>query len=91
MPSYRLGCLPSYFLQEYALLNDLAFKLIPFFDKFRAPETWLVITFSSAVLVAYGLDSLPEYKPEKFQWIPSEHPDDYCRGVHLQSCCVFQS
>ena len=52
---------------NFLVLNNLAFNLIPFFDKFRAPETWLVLTsFSASVLVAYGLEALPKFKPEKF-------------------------
>ncbi|MBK98430.1 MAG: hypothetical protein CL672_06525 [Balneola sp.] len=64
-----IGILALFFSwgENFLLLNNLAFNLIPFFDKFRAPETWLVITsFSASVLVAYGLEALPKFKPEKF-------------------------
>lgn len=44
---------------NFALLNNLAFDLIPFFNKFRAPETWLVLTaFSFTVVSIYGLNWL---------------------------------
>ena len=64
-----IGLLALFFSwgENFLLLNNLAFKLIPFFDKFRAPETWLVISsFSASILVAYGLEALPKFKPEKF-------------------------
>lgn len=51
---------------SFALLNNFAFKFIPFFDKFRAPETWLVVTaFSFTVVAAYGLDKLFDLVEEK--------------------------
>lgn len=78
--------------ENMLLINDLAFKLIPFFDKFRAPETWLVITsFSAAVLVAYGLDSLPEYKPENFHWTSIRTPLLVIAGVFTFSFVVYSS
>ena len=64
-----IGLLALFFSwgENFLLLNNLAFNLIPFFDKFRAPETWLVISsFSASVLVTYGLEALPKFKPEKF-------------------------
>lgn len=44
---------------SFALLNQFAFDYLPLFDKFRAPETWLVVTvFCFTVIAAYGLESL---------------------------------
>lgn len=38
-------------------LNSFAFNWIPYFDKFRVPETWLVLTiFCFAVVATYGFD-----------------------------------
>lgn len=52
--------------ENFPLLNDLAFDLIPFFDKFRAPETWLILSsFSFAVIAAYGIEWLIKYSLEK--------------------------
>ena len=78
--------------ENLLFLNNLAFNLIPFFDKFRAPETWLVITsFSAAVLVAYGLDALPEYKAEKFQWSSLRTPLIVIAGVFTFSFVIYTS
>ena len=42
--------------ENFALLNEFAFDVIPFFDKFRAPETWLVLTsFCYSIVAIYGL------------------------------------
>ena len=42
---------------NFLLLNKFAFDVIPFFDKFRAPETWLVLTiFSFTVVTLFGLE-----------------------------------
>lgn len=44
---------------SFALFNQFAFNYIPFFDKFRAPETWLVVTaFTFCIVAVYGLDKL---------------------------------
>ncbi|MCG8373206.1 MAG: hypothetical protein MI700_06715, partial [Balneolales bacterium] len=41
---------------NFFLFNKFAFDVIPFFDKFRAPETWLVLTvFCFSVIATYGL------------------------------------
>ncbi len=50
---------------NFLLLNEFAFNYIPFFDKFRAPETWLVLTsFCFAVVAAYGIDWLMQSSME---------------------------
>ncbi|MEL7835179.1 YfhO family protein [Fodinibius sp. Rm-B-1B1-1] len=39
--------------------NEFAFNYIPYFDKFRVPETWLIATVSCfAVLAVYGIEAL---------------------------------
>lgn len=51
---------------NFGLLNNFAFNFIPFFSKFRAPETWLVLTvFCFVVVSIYGLDWLLDYINEK--------------------------
>jgi len=66
-----IGVLAIFFSwgNSFILLNKFAFDYIPFFDKFRAPETWLVVTsFCFSVIAVYGLDELlalakkPEFK-----------------------------
>jgi hypothetical protein len=52
---------------NFALLNEAAFDLIPYFNKFRAPETWLILTaFCFTVVAVYGLqwtvDTIKEHK-----------------------------
>lgn len=43
--------------ENFALINEWAFNVIPLFDKFRAPETWLVLSsFCYTVVAVYGLD-----------------------------------
>ena len=64
-----IGVLALFFSwgENFSTFNNHAFNTIPFFDKFRAPETWLVISsFSASILVAYGLEALPKFKPDKF-------------------------
>lgn len=51
---------------NFLLLNNLAFDLIPYFSKFRAPETWLVVTSFCFTLVAvYGIDWLFDFAEQK--------------------------
>jgi hypothetical protein len=52
--------------ENFALINELAFNIIPFFDKFRAPETWLVLTaFCYSVVAIYGLSWFFEFLKNK--------------------------
>lgn len=51
---------------NFAVFNKLAFNYIPFFDKFRAPETWLVVTsFCFSIVAVYGLEALIDWVGEK--------------------------
>jgi hypothetical protein len=52
--------------ENFAFFNELAFDYIPFFDKFRAPETWLVLTsFCYTVVAVYGLDWFFDFVNQK--------------------------
>lgn len=47
---------------NFLLVNQFAFDYIPFFNKFRAPETWLVITsFCYTIVAVYGLNWFFDY------------------------------
>lgn len=51
---------------NFLILNQFAFNYIPFFDKFRAPETWLVLTiFCYSVVAVYGFDWLADFVGKK--------------------------
>ncbi len=60
---------------NFALLNKLAFNYIPFFDKFRAPETWLVVTsFCFSIVAVFGLESLIDWVGENKLSIKKLYP-----------------
>lgn len=51
---------------SFRVLNQLAFDYIPFFDKFRAPETWLVVTsFCFSIIAVSGFDKLTDSLSDK--------------------------
>lgn len=51
---------------NFLLVNQFAFDYIPLFDKFRAPETWLVLTiFSFSIVSLYGLEWFLNFVQEK--------------------------
>ena len=51
---------------NFSLLNEFAFHYIPYFDKFRAPETWLTLTaFCYTVVAVYGLDWFVDFVSDK--------------------------
>ncbi|MGD8746894.1 MAG: YfhO family protein [Balneolaceae bacterium] len=44
---------------HFPLLNSFMFDYIPYFNKFRTPEMWLIVTvFCYAVLSVYGIEAL---------------------------------
>ncbi|MCR9133740.1 MAG: YfhO family protein [bacterium] len=60
---------------NFALFNKLAFDYIPYFDKFRAPETWLVVTsFCFSIVAVYGLDALIDWVGEQQLSIKKLYP-----------------
>ncbi len=51
---------------NFLLINQLAFDYIPLFNKFRAPETWLVLTaFCYSIVAVYGLDWFIDFVKKK--------------------------
>ncbi|MFN1836176.1 YfhO family protein [Balneola sp. MJW-20] len=51
---------------NFTLLNEFAFDYIPYFDKFRAPETWLAFTsFCYMIVAVYGLEWILDKVKEK--------------------------
>jgi len=44
---------------HFPLLNEMMFNYMPYFDKFRTPEMWLIVTvFCFSILAVYGLHEL---------------------------------
>src|SRR5699024_12565523 len=44
---------------HFMLLNEFMFHYMPYFNKFRTPEMWLIVTvFCYSVLAVYGLEAL---------------------------------
>lgn len=51
---------------HFETFNQLLFEYVPYFDKFRTPEMWLIVTvFCYSVLGVYGLHSLIELAKSK--------------------------
>src|SRR5690606_8425605 len=62
---------------NFAALNNFMFSYFPLFDKFRAPETWLVVAGICFPIVAvagieYILDKAQEIKYT--DWLPGMAP-----------------
>lgn len=55
--------------ENFGALNNLMFRYFPLFDKFRVPETWLMVTvFCFAVVAAMGFHTcLTAIKEKKFR------------------------
>jgi len=46
---------------HFRLLNEFMFNYVPYFDKFRTPEMWLIVTiFCFSVIAVYGVHELIE-------------------------------
>ena len=61
------GILASLFSlgSNFTLLNNLMFQYAPFFGKFRAPETWLILAaFSFSVLAVFGFEAICKHLPQ---------------------------
>ena len=45
--------------ENFRLLNEFMFNYVPFFNKFRTPEMWLIVTvFCYSTLAVFGIQSL---------------------------------
>lgn len=52
--------------ENFRLLNELMFNYMPFFNKFRTPEMWLILTvFCFSVLAVFGIHALFEMAAAK--------------------------
>lgn len=51
---------------NFSLLNEFMFHYVPYFNKFRTPEMWLIVTvFCYSVLAVYGIESLFDIAKQK--------------------------
>lgn len=56
---------------HFKLFNRLMFDLVPYFDKFRTPEMWLIVSvFCFSVLAVFGIHQLIEFAGSKKQSLP---------------------
>lgn len=52
--------------ENFSLLNEFMFNYVPFFNKFRTPEMWLIVTvFCYSVLAVFGIQALFRLAGEK--------------------------
>ncbi|NGP78024.1 YfhO family protein [Balneolaceae bacterium YR4-1] len=52
--------------ENFRLLNEFMFNYVPFFNKFRTPEMWLIVTvFCFSVLAVFGIHALFTMAKEK--------------------------
>lgn len=52
--------------RHFRLFNRLIYDLVPYFDKFRTPEMWLIVSvFCFSVLAVFGIHQLIEYAASK--------------------------
>lgn len=51
---------------NFSLLNEFMFNHVPYFNKFRTPEMWLIVTvFCYSVLAVFGIDVIFEIAKKK--------------------------
>lgn len=61
--------------ENFGALNNLMFSYFPLFDKFRVPETWLMVSvFCFAVVAAMGFHACLTYIGEKKFWSQIKTP-----------------
>ena len=54
--------------ENFRLLNEFMFNYVPFFNKFRTPEMWLIVTvFCYSVLAVFGIHALFTMAKEKIK------------------------
>lgn len=65
---FGVGSLTALFSLGYhfPLLNEFMFNYMPYFNKFRTPEMWLIVSvFCFSVLAVYGIEALFEIAKDK--------------------------
>lgn len=65
---FGVGSLTTLFSLGYhfPLLNEFMFNYMPYFNKFRTPEMWLIVSvFCFSVLAVYGVEALFDIAKEK--------------------------
>ncbi|CAN5472068.1 YfhO family protein [soil metagenome] len=66
--------------ENFMLLNNTMFSYFPLFDKFRAPEMWLMTTiFCFAVVAVLGLD----WMVDQFNQRRKKRTDDWKKTVYI--------
>lgn len=58
---FGVGSLTTLFAlgENFQLFNEFMFHYMPFFNKFRTPEMWLIVTiFCFSVLAVYGIEAI---------------------------------
>lgn len=47
---------------KYGLLYPVVYSVIPFFDRFRAPDRfWIIAIFAATILAGYGIDAIKKW------------------------------
>lgn len=55
---------------HFPMLNEFMFNYMPYFNKFRTPEMWLIVSiFCFSVLAVYGIEALFEIAKDRQQTI----------------------